>query len=74
MIPIQNVAKKVFVDKVKNQSGIWLIDVSGIPYHLGFSVEGHYYSLKYKTKDTDLKVENLIEALVKRKNQWFLYH
>ncbi len=60
---IDELSLSEFADLSHKGSSIWLIDISTIPYHLGFSVDGKYYSLKFHGKDEAIPVSSLLKRL-----------
>jgi hypothetical protein len=67
MLKLNSIPKKVFLDLVSDQSGLWLIDLEKQPYHLGISTKGRYHSLRFRTKDDNLECETLFTLLRKKK-------
>ncbi len=45
---------------------LWIWYADKIPPHLGISVNGFYFSLKYNGKDLGMEVENPIKVILKR--------
>lgn len=47
-------------------SYLWVLHADKIPPHVGISVEGNYFSLKYNGKDEGVSVESVIELIEKK--------
>lgn len=53
-------------DTLQSGAYIWIWHANKIPPHLGISVDGRYFSLKYNGKDVDLDVRKTLNILCKK--------
>jgi len=54
---------------LKERTFIWILHANKIPPHIGFSIDGLYFSLKSNGKDEEVPVNKVLEVLKKSKIQ-----
>ena len=54
------------IDLLRTDNYLWIWYADKIPPHLGISINGMYFSLKYNGKDLGVEVENPIKLILKR--------
>lgn len=52
---------------------LWVINADSIPPHIGLSVNGQFFSLKYNGKDSGVPVERLVEIFRSKKIKVLLF-
>ena len=58
---------KAGITSLKHGVWVWVWNANKIPPHLGISVDGTYYSLKYNGKDEGISVEALFRVVQKER-------
>lgn len=55
-------------------SYLWLIHADKIPPHIGFSVDGSYFSLKVKGMDYGVDVKSVLHVIQRKKIKTLFFH
>lgn len=55
------------LDKAKKGLFLWILHAQSIPPHIGISLDGFYYSLKYNGKDEGLEIAKLVHLINRKK-------